>query len=251
MLENSVEPQAKIDNLTEQEIKGAVVGMTLGDCHLEFNKGATLLRMEHKGDKLDYVAWKAKILENLVTVRYGMHHYDNGKGFVQGPYDTAGLCTKHHPLLEKVRLRTYYQGRKTVDPYLIRCLNPLGLAIWFMDDGSLKYKHSNMILRETSLKSWEVVFATHCFSQAENIVLAKTMYRHMGLIMRLQRQNQYWFLALAAKSQILFWSLVAPYMVQVGSMHYKLPPAILGQYRAVAVKPGVETMYQPPVVITG
>ncbi len=238
-----------INNLSRTEIKSAIIGMVLGDSHLELNgrKINPIIRTEHKESVKEYTDWKAQILNNLCETKSTLYHYKNGKGFVKEAYTVSKLVSKSHPLFKKIWLRFYYQNRRTIDKHLINSLTPLGISIWYMDDGSLKYKCKNKELKETSLKSWEVVLATHCFSKVEQEALANLLYKKYGIIFKLQKQNQYWFLALTAKSQSKFWDIVAPYVSQINCMHYKLPPTILRQYRAEPVKEGVETMYQPPV----
>lgn len=233
-----------INNLNRQDIKGALIGMLLGDACIDYGK---YLKIEHIDKVFDYVQWKAQIINNnLCYASCYLYTYKNGKKTTQKNYRVAKSCSKAHPLISKISERFYYQGRRTIDSHLIKCLNPIGLAIWYMDDGCLKYKCKNKQLRETSLKSWEVVLATHAFNRAEHDVLVNILYKQFGLIFRVQKQNNFFYLALSAKSQDLFWLMVAPYIVQVESMCYKLPPVVLRQYRAEPIREGVETMHQPP-----
>jgi recombination protein RecA len=208
-----------------------------------------ILYIEHEAPKEDYLAWKASILAGFCRTKYKKYHHPDGKGFVTEPYDTVKMRSGPHPLYGSLWKRFYYDSRKTFDEHLIDSLSPLGLAIWFMDDGSLAYKGRTKTAekKQIAAKCWQVTFATHCFSKVENEALCRLLHKKFGLVLTVQKQNSYWYIALSAKSQQLFWSLVAPYIAQVPSMHYKLPPVIFGQYRAEPVREGVETMYQPPV----
>jgi len=219
--------------MNRKELKGAIIGMALGDAHLEASgKNTASVLIEHKADSTDLMDFKCDILNQVCKTTYSKYNYPNGKGYVSGSYDVLRLRAKAHPLFGKLRHRLYFEGRRTVDRHLVNSLSPLGLAIWYMDDGSLKWKGRSDKSRDTSAKCWEVVFATHAYSLVENEALAACLHDRFNLSFSIQRQNQYWYLNLRAKSQEEFWNLAAPYVCMVDSMHYKLPPTILRQYRA-------------------
>jgi hypothetical protein len=120
------------------------------------------------------------------------------------------LCTMSLPCLNIYREWFYPQGIKIVPTDIADHLTPLGLAHWYMQDGSKTTDNG-------------VTFATHCFSEAEILLLIQTLFTKFGLNCTQQKggaDNQKAIYVRRA-SIPTFIELVSPHIHS--SMHYKLP----------------------------
>jgi len=123
---------------------------------------------------------------------------DNGRIVVESPVNQA---------LNKYRDEWYPNGKKIV-PSMVYDLNPLGLAVWFMDDGSYHKGTSNYY------------FATDGFSLNDVTVLVDMLKTNFSISATIhQRKNKY-VLYIPAKSRERFTSLIYPYLCN--SMLYKI-----------------------------
>jgi len=111
-----------------QEQKSIIIGSLLGDEYLRIVPGRknALLEINHSILEKNYVDWKYLKLKDLVK-----SPPKKRKG--KGGRIAYRFFTRQHPELTKLYLRFYRNGRKIV-PNLK--LDPLIIAVWFMDDGS-------------------------------------------------------------------------------------------------------------------
>src|SRR3989338_313666 len=108
--------------------KSVVIGSLLGDGYLRQIKGRknAFLEINHSYSQKDYVDWKYGLLKSLVKSQPKLRK-SNGKRYAYR------FFTKQHPNLTKIYQKFYVNGIKVVPKISI---NPLILAIWYMDDGS-------------------------------------------------------------------------------------------------------------------
>lgn len=115
--------------------KQILVGMLLGDAHLERQAGALTarLKIEHSMAQKAYVDWKYLEWRNWVRTppRARVRHNRLGTSSTN-----IGFSTLSHVEFEKFRLSFYWNRRKVIPEDLE--LTPLSMAVWFMDDGSRK-----------------------------------------------------------------------------------------------------------------
>src|SRR3989344_6150546 len=136
-----------------------IIGCILGDGSLEENWSKTNYRLHiiHQELQLDYVRWKAQILNPWIISK--PYHHLRTKSF--------RIRTISHSYLTKLR-KIFYVGKRKVIPENISFYlrDPLTIAIWYMDDG-------NIIKRKGLVQG--VHLNTHCFSKDENIRLIKAL----------------------------------------------------------------------------
>ena len=115
--------------------ESALVGMILGDGFLQkTGENNARLRLEHSSRQKEYLKWKMELfpqffqsnvkeLSRVHPKTKKIYHYTRGQS-------TAS------PILGKLRRIFYPGGRKRIPENLSRYLrHPLGLAIWYLDDG--------------------------------------------------------------------------------------------------------------------
>lgn len=120
--------------MTERQ-KQLLIGMLLGDGHLERQRGAlsARLKIEHSVAQSAYLDWKFSEWEEWVRTPPKLRQRRNRLG----TYSTnIGFTTLSHVEFEEFRER-FYRGRQKVIPEELE-LTPLSMATWFMDDGSRK-----------------------------------------------------------------------------------------------------------------
>lgn len=158
--------------------RSIIVGTLLGDGHLESqnNRKTYRLKIEHSAKQLAYVLWLYKNLQFLVQTP----PQSKRKVLNKAEYENYYFQT-----LSLGQLRFYGQqfynekGHKQVPRQIKRWLSPLALAIWFMDDGSIKSMHHKAL-----------IFNTQCFSRKDVIVLQNALILNFNIESKIRKQKE-------------------------------------------------------------
>jgi hypothetical protein len=202
-----------VQTMNDEEIRGAVIGMILGDGHLgnqhKFVNSHSNAHIDyaHSAKQREYALWKARILENVTSVRItdGFSHCEGKE------YPKVRVLTKTHPMYTHLWKRFYHNGRKTIDRFLMDCLTPLGLAIWYQDEGILK-NHENYLTPQLETNNFNVV---------EHEVMAKALADKFHIEFRANKLNaKYLHLCLRRKDREAFYNIVKPNIHP--TMEYKI-----------------------------
>ena len=135
-----------------------IIGLLLGDGHMEsVNDRVFRLKVEHSIKQKDYVDWLWRELKNWThsppkkrirtslgkkLIAYGFTTYTSGK-------------------LRFYRQQFYKDGKKVIPRLIHKFLDPLALAIWFMDDGSKKSsKHKSYVIHSLGYTKKELQILT-------------------------------------------------------------------------------------------
>lgn len=112
-------------------------GTLLGDAWLNtatLTPGANArLCIEHSTKQQAYCEWKAAVLELNYYLR---DRYDRRTGKT---YHSIYAASKTSTTYTELRSAMYEGTHKRLIPQLLDNLGPLGLAVWYMDDGSTHY----------------------------------------------------------------------------------------------------------------
>jgi len=185
-----------------------VLGTVLGDGNLSINKKAKYssarLRCNHGIKQAEYADWKADKMGEMVSfVKTVDNNGWGNKNRVVYTYST--------PSLREIYDSVYPSGRKSVDSWVNR-LGPLGLAVWYMDDGSVSGSARHI--------------GTQAFSLKENERL-KEMLMGWGASVKIRfdkRGKGYYFLEIEKPSTSEFFKVIEPHIIP--SMAYKMPRAM-------------------------
>lgn len=114
--------------------KSLLLGMVLGDGYLQpTGKNNARLRLEHGYGQRSYLEWKVKGLPGLFSgkpaVLKRLHPLS------KKIYSYVRHQSHSTPILGKIRREFYPEGKKIIPSGIINKLDPLSLAIWYMDDG--------------------------------------------------------------------------------------------------------------------
>lgn len=193
--------------LTSRQRK-LLIGLLLGDAHLESqNKGKTYrLKIEHSLCQKDYVDWLYKEFQSLVRTKPTIkHQIVRGKEHSKYYFQTVSLGSF------RFYAQQFYRERKKMASKQIRqWLSPVVMAIWFMDDGSIKSNTHRTVLLNT--QGFDL-------NSIEYLRLAlKERYSIHSVIRRQRDGNQIYLLS---DTVDIFLGLIYPYVLK--EMRYKLP----------------------------
>jgi len=181
-----------------QEQKSIIIGSILGDGYLRIVPGRknAFLEINHSISEKDYVDWKHQELKNLVK---SPPKARKGKG----KRIAYRFFTKQHPEITNL-YQKFYQDREKIIPNLK--LNPLIIAVWFMDDGSKSYQTYYLNTQRFDYQSQERL-----------IQMLKKQY---GIESSLNRDKEYYRLRIKQSSAERFKVLIQNYIIP--TMEYKL-----------------------------
>ena len=104
-------------------------------------------------------------------------------------------------------------GRKKISMKILNELNPLGLAVWWMDDGYLCTHKCNRYGR----------LCTECFNYEENILIQQYFKKRWSIDVDIKNEkNKYYFIRLNVTALKKLIRIIYTYVVEVPSMIYKI-----------------------------
>lgn len=185
-----------------------LIGLLLGDGHLETqNNGRTYrLKIEHSVKQREYVDWLYQEFRDWVLtppqVKVGLRY--------ETAYQKYAFQTLSVPSLRFYAQQFYDKRKKVIPVRIAKWLTPLALAVWYMDDGSIKSNQHTTVL-----------FNTQGFDRSDIVRLQAALLKNFGIQTGIRTQ--------ADGLQIYLLSETIPQCKQLienrihPSMRYKLP----------------------------
>ena len=187
--------------------KEIMSGLLLGDGHLESqNNGKTYrLKVEHSINQKDYVDWLYNIFSNWCQSEPKERIKDSfGKKIT-----SYGFTTYSSGSFRFFANQFYKNHQKIVPKKISHFLSLLTIAVWFMDDGSLKSdKHNNYIIH------------TLGFKKSECQLLVRSLLKRFKIKATIHRQYEKYRIYIKNESANDFKKIIEPYVLD--SMKYKL-----------------------------
>lgn len=184
-----------------------LVGLILGDGHLEtLNDGKTYrLKVEHSLKQREYLDWLYLNFKDWINKTPEVRKRTSCGKIIE----TYGFTTYTSGIF-RFYAQQFYQNKKKIIPKIIdKIITPQSLAVWFMDDGSIKSKaHKSLVIH------------THGYSKNDLILITKVLQKKFGLKVGLQKQYDKWRLYIFSESISSFKKIIFPYILP--SMRYKL-----------------------------
>ena len=201
-----IENHKKKLKLTQRQ-RQIIVGKMLGDGHLETqNNGKTYrLKVEHSIKQKEYVDWFYQEFKKWILAKpQKKRKIRNGK--LSYNYWVNTLTSGSF----RFYAHQFYKDKKKVIPKLIhRWLTPLSLAVWFMDDGSIKSKnHKARIIN------------TQGFEKKEVLRLMSALKSKFGIQSKLRKQKDGYQIMILSESADEFAMLIKNHLHP--SMMYKI-----------------------------
>ena len=187
--------------------------MVLGDGFLDrtIAKENSRIRLQHSNKQRDYCLWKSEMLKYLTNITI----------IEDKKVNAVRIQSSRHPFYTRLREWVYVSSRKTVTEHALKIITPLGIAIWYMDDGCF-CKSGRWV------DDYSVQLYTNSFSEAENNLIQYYFKKKWGVDWTVYSKNErgekHYFLSLrntkAQRKIDTFFSLIRPYIHK--SMLYKL-----------------------------
>ena len=191
--------------------KEILIGTILGDAHLETqDAGRTYrLKIEHSIKQREYVDWLYAELRDAVTTvpraRERLSSWNADRVYVLYGFNTLSVGP-----LRFYAKAFYANGKKIIPKMVARWLTPLALAVWFMDDGSIKSRSHRT-----------VCFNTQGFDDQSVARLQSALLERYGIHTSLRRQGNGSQIYLLASTVDCFFEAIMPHVLP--SMKYKVP----------------------------
>lgn len=208
-----------ITDTAEQIILGSILG---DGCIIPYRRPENTklllnshLTITHCIKQYEYILYKKDLFENegikchVLKMRPPKKkHYI--KGIEVKENGSFNLKTVRNVSFNKYR-DMFYNGKKYVNRYIYK-LNPLGLAIWYMDDG-------NYYVRKKG--NAQITLYTNCFSIKDDNLLVKMLKHNFNIDASLHKTaNIGRCIYIRSKSRDRFLELVRPYICDC--MKYKI-----------------------------
>lgn len=187
-----------------------IIGSILGDGNLEQKYRGTRLQLKQAETKQEYIFWLYNELSSLCKSS-PKQRKDNGQWYVS---------TRSLREITSIHQCFYENGVKFVPENISEILrDPLSLAIWFMDDGSLDWRvHDHYAFR----------LSTNCFTAIDHERLIHTLQHNFAVHATFQKTTMrgkiYLRIHIGCEGQDTFVQLIRPYIL--GCFQYKLPPIV-------------------------
>ena len=201
-----------MDLVSRRSLRAAVVGMLLGDAHIKPQRYSLTIR--HSIRQEAYLRYKAELLEQLQKSPVQVVRFNNSG------YPGVRIETRQRPLYRRLR-KLFYEptGTKHVTRKVLDFLDPRGIAIWYMDDGSNSAKY-----RRGKIHAYELTLNTY-LSREENESIIQYFAEVWDLQFGLNQSKGKWRLRMGTKQARRFAQLIAPYVIP--TMRYKIEPLLV------------------------
>ena len=193
-------------NLTDIQ-RSILVGTLLGDGHLETQDGGKTyrLKIEHQLAQRDYLEWIYEQFKEWIPGGIRKRTKKNG-------YEYVLFDTYSHASFRFYAQQFYPEGIKAIPRLISKLLDPMVLAIWFMDDGSWKSDHHKTF-----------IIHTLGYSKKDLGLVQKVLKDKFGIETSLHSQKgKYWRLYIKSEFADTFRKLIELYTSQIPSMRNKM-----------------------------
>jgi hypothetical protein len=189
--------------------KSILIAMTLGDGYLRVEKKAGI-SITHGEKQLDYLLYKKELLESILNCKpITVQKVKPNK------YNTVCYrIDKGHKYFRILRKWIYLNGKKTFTRKILNYLTPLGIAIWYMDDGGLSAKKRN-----GKIHAYELFLNTH-LTKFENQVIINYFKERWNINFQQVKNKGSYRLRMSTKEIRNFMTLIKEYIHP--SMVYKI-----------------------------
>jgi len=152
--------------------------------------------------------WKVKKFKRIVGCGF------NDKKFVQ-----YGFRTLTYPLFTHLRKNIFYkEGKKKINQRILSQLTPFALAVWYMDDGSLRFQESKR--KEGKKGDRKLVLYTGGYSVKENKLIIDWFQKKHKIQWNLSSIRNQPLLYCGMREGLKFIELIKPYIHP--TMKYKI-----------------------------
>lgn len=185
-----------------------IVGLTLGDGHLETSNGVSYrMKIEHSIKQKEYANWLYNCFDSWVLSGPAVKE----KNVFGKTYQNIWFNTISHVKLRYYGKMFYKDGKKMIPNNISKLLSDLSLAVWFMDDGSIKSKHHKSL-----------IINTQCFPIQQIEFLQQAIEKKFQIVSFIRKQKEGFQIEFRGQNATKLAQIIEPYLV--ASMKYKIDP---------------------------
>lgn len=199
-----------------KESRNLIIGMLLGDGTISNNY---VFKLSHGYKQKEYLEWKINLLNEYGIKNNGLKEYISTCGYNLGStvyYSQMSVI----PFMKVLRRVIYKPIKNYANRKILNRLNPLGIAIWYMDDGCINIRKTN-----DKIHGFYIKIAT-CLHKEQNQVIID-YFKEVWDISFYQfkegkpGKNTY-SLCCGTQEGVKFIELIKPYVESCPSMLYKI-----------------------------
>ena len=199
-----------MDFMSRRNLRAAVIGMVLGDATLQ-DRGR--LKLTHSPRQREYLMMKVGLLQRLQ--RRELRVTEKVERTTYGSFPLLRAETVVRPIYRRLRKLMYPLGQKHITRKILDYLEPIGLAIWFMDDGSCSLKKND----RGKVSSCETTLNTYVSAEENQTIIAYFAER-WNVRLGINRSKGMWRLRMGTREARKFAEIIKSYVIP--SMSYKL-----------------------------
>lgn len=193
-----------------------IIGMLLGDGTISNNY---VFKLSHGYKQKEYLEWKINLLNEYGIKNNGLKEYISTCGYNLNSivyYSQMSVI----PFMKVLRRVIYKPIKNYANRKILNRLNPLGIAIWYMDDG-----HINMRKTNDKVHGFYIKIATCLYKEQNQIII--DYFKEVWDISFYQfkegkpGKNTY-SLCCGTQEGVKFIELIKPYVESCPSMLYKI-----------------------------
>jgi hypothetical protein len=192
-----------------RESRDLVLFMSLGDGTINQNG---YLSMRHCVAQKEYLEWKSRILIKNGINTTGLYPVSNNG------YGAFEVRTYSHDFCKIYRNILYRPSKTIANITILKKLTPLGLAIWYMDDGGLSQKR-HKITKEPIAN--ELFINTH-LRKEENQVIIDYFNQYWSIKFSQCKNRGKYRLRCGTKEARKFIDIIYPYIKDLKCMVHKI-----------------------------
>ncbi len=187
--------------------RNIILGLILGDGHLENNGRFVRLRIDQNLKHKDYINWLYNELRGMVPSKPRIIQEKDKRTLKV--YTRLHFSTYSNVRFYKWHRIFYINNRKIVPKGMVNMLNhKISLAVWFMDDG---YKRNDCAA---------VRLNTDAFTYSEQKLLIRCLEKNFKIKARIHKKGKWFNIYIPKDEADKFCRLVKPYILP--SFRYKL-----------------------------
>lgn len=187
-----------------------IIGSVLGDATMRGNTTTRRASLRFLQKRTGYLDWKVAMCRNYIWP-------DRHERVDNGAYGAKVAYYRAQRKLFYIWRMLYSTGKKRVTWKILKKLTPLGIAVWFMDDGSLVLRGK----RSGTIRSREIHFSTHSFTVGENKIIIQYFQSVWGVEFRLTSERGRPRIWCNTRNTHKFLDIVGTIVSQVPEMGYK------------------------------
>ena len=195
-------------NKNDIRVEDLVIGSVLGDGCISQNGR---IQVWHSSVQKDYTLWLMDLFSKHFKVSYQericKNKYNNKEFSQVGFYVSPTNYTK---LIRMIMYTPY----KTITIKQLNKLSPLGLAIWYMDDGCLSF-----IKKDGVIKGRQLILNTQSFSYDEQLLICE-YFKKYNIECHIHKDKDKYRIWMNGANASIFLSIIANYIPEC--MYYKL-----------------------------